>query len=251
MKFLPIESNFKSTVANKDLYRRIRAALQDPLTEACTSFCAYSTTEFEDFLPFQSYEPRIHMLYDSMCKLVSSLQQKFIGKKLLSGVDSKNIFVDIHFQENRKALQFVDIGTKAKNLLNELTHQLKIALDKLDKFRKDCLNFYLYARTHLFCWDSSFFHVPVIKHAQYLPPCKRNNYGATNAISNLSLCMMSVLTNKLSEVFHNQSPITSKAICSKIRAQWMRLQAEPSQDEWFKNLLEQIDCGTSNCSTTQ
>ena len=46
-----------------DCYKRICAALQDPLTEAYTSFCAYSTTEFEDLLlQFQSDEPRIHLL---------------------------------------------------------------------------------------------------------------------------------------------------------------------------------------------
>ena len=54
-------------------------------------------------------------------------QQKFIREKLLSGVDSKNLLVDIHFKENRKALQLVDIGTIAKSILNEQTHQLKIA----------------------------------------------------------------------------------------------------------------------------
>ena len=124
--------------------------MQDPLTEAYTSFCAYSTTEFEDFLlQFQSGEPRMQLLYFSMSKLVSNLQQKFICKKLLSGVDSENLLVYIYFEENRKALQFVDIGTKAKSTYHEETHQFKIEQDKLDKFQKDCLNFYLYATTHL------------------------------------------------------------------------------------------------------
>ena len=84
-----------------------------------------------------------------MGKFVSNLQQKFIRKELLSGVDSETLLADIHFEENRKALQFVDIGTKAKSILHEQTRQLKIAQDKLDKFRKDCLNFYLYATTYL------------------------------------------------------------------------------------------------------
>ena len=39
-----------------------------------------------------------------------------------------NVSVDNRFKENRKALQFVDIGTKAKSMLNEHTHQLKIAI---------------------------------------------------------------------------------------------------------------------------
>ena len=37
-------------------------------------------------------EYRILALF-SMCKLVSNLQQKFIRKKLLSGVDSKNLLI--------------------------------------------------------------------------------------------------------------------------------------------------------------
>ena len=57
------ESNLKSTVA----WKRICAALHDRLTEAYISFCAYSTTEFEDFFQFQSDEPRVHLLYFSMC----------------------------------------------------------------------------------------------------------------------------------------------------------------------------------------
>ena len=142
LTFLPKESNFKSTVANPDLYKSIRASWQNPLTEAYISFCAYSTTEFKDFLlQFQSGEPRIHLLYSSLCKLVPNLQQKFIRKKLLSGVDSENLLVAAHFKENRKALLFVGIGTKVKSTLNVQTHQLQIAQDNQDKFRKDCLNF--------------------------------------------------------------------------------------------------------------
>ena len=58
------ESNFKSTVANTDRYKkrykRICATLHDPATEAYTSFCAYSISKFEDFLvQLQSDEPRI------------------------------------------------------------------------------------------------------------------------------------------------------------------------------------------------
>ena len=59
---------------------------------------------------------------------------------------------------------------------------------------------------------------------------------------------MSVLTNKLSEVFHIQSPITSEEVSDKIRTQWMRFQTEPLQHERFKNPLEQIDSGPSHCS---
>ena len=61
------------------------------------------------FFSFNQDEPRIHLLYFSICELVSNLQQKFIRDKLLFGVDSENLLVDIHFKEYTKALQFVDI----------------------------------------------------------------------------------------------------------------------------------------------
>ena len=59
---------------------------------------------------------------------------------------------------------------------------------------KDCLNFYLYATTHLL--DCLLFHIPVTKHAQYLHTCKRNDSGAGNAISNLSQRMMSCVNQQ-------------------------------------------------------
>ena len=234
-------------MANTDRYKRICTALLVALTEAYISFCAYSTTKFEDFLlQFQSDEPRIHLLYSSMGKLISNLQPNFICKMLLSGMNSENLFVDICFKKNRKALQFLDIGTKAKSILHKHTHQLKIAQDKLDKLKKNCLNFYMSPLTHRL--DRLTFLRTSHKACSISSTLKRNDSDATNAISNLSLCMMSVLTNKLSEVFHIQSPIISEDMCDKIRTQWMRLQMEPLQDEWFKNPLKQIDSGTSDCN---
>ena len=103
LKFLLKQSNFKSTVITIDRYKRISVALQNPLTKAYISFCAFSASDFEDFLlPFQSDEPKIHLLYPSMCKLASNLSAKFIRKRMLSGVESKNLLVDIYLKENRK-----------------------------------------------------------------------------------------------------------------------------------------------------
>ena len=63
LKVFTQESNFKSTVANTDRYKRsykrICATLQDPATETYTSFYAYSISKFEDFVQFQSDEPGI------------------------------------------------------------------------------------------------------------------------------------------------------------------------------------------------
>ena len=233
LKFLPQQSNFKHAVATTARYKRICAALQNPLSLAYISFCAFSAEAFEDFLvPFQSDEPKVHLLYPSMCKLISNLMQKFIRKKVLSSVYTENLLIDIHFRDNIKPLSLVEVGTKAKSVLNEQTQLFENSKSKVDNFRKECINFYLSATTHLL--DRLPFNVPVIKHAQYLHPCRRNDSGATNAISNMALIITSVVSNKLPELFDMKGHATKEEVCDKIRMQWMEYQGEELKDDWYK-----------------
>ena len=70
LKFLPQQSNFKHAVATTARYKRICAGLQNPLSQAYISFCVFCAEAFEEFLvPLQSDEPKVHLLYPSMCKL--------------------------------------------------------------------------------------------------------------------------------------------------------------------------------------
>ena len=93
------------------------------------------------------------------------------------------------------------------------------------------MNFYLSATTHLL--DRLPFNVLVIKHAQYLHPCKRNDSDATNAISNMALIITSVVSNKLPELFDMKGHAT-KEVCDKIRMQWVQYQGEEFKDDWYK-----------------
>ena len=150
LKFLPQQSNFKHAVATTARYMRICAALQNPLSQAYISFCAFSAEVFEDFLvPLQSDEPKVHLLYPSMCKLDSHLMLKFIRKKVLSSVYTENLLIDIHFRENKKPLSLVEVRTKAKSVLDEQTQLFENFKSKVDNFRKECMHFYLSATTHL------------------------------------------------------------------------------------------------------
>ena len=47
-------------------------------------------------------------------------------------------------------------------------------------------------------------------------PYKRNEFGATNAISNLAFSITSVLRKKFCEVFDVKAPGTREKICDKI-----------------------------------
>ena len=106
-------------MATTDRYKRISRASQNLLTKPFISSCAFSASDFEGFLlPLQSDEPKIHLLYpsmSSMCKLVSNLMGKFIRKRMLSGVESKYLLLDIHLGENRKPLHFVEIRAKTSS----------------------------------------------------------------------------------------------------------------------------------------
>ena len=112
---MPKEKNFKHHIKPTERYKRIETALKDPLTEGYIAFCAFSAGDFESFLlPFQSNEPKIHLLYPAMCKLISSLMNKFIRKRFLSVIS-----IDVLKKENWKLLKVIDIGTRAKVLFGD------------------------------------------------------------------------------------------------------------------------------------
>ena len=82
LNFLPKYSNFKSEIAKTYCHIRIKKALEEPLTEAYVSFCAFTAHDFESFLlPLEKGQPMIHQLFPSMCKLLNDIQSKFIKKK--------------------------------------------------------------------------------------------------------------------------------------------------------------------------
>ena len=70
----------------------MKAALKEPLIETYLSFCTFVAHVFESFLlPFQTKESMIHLLYHSMCKLMSDRQSKCLKEKVLSNESCKNI----------------------------------------------------------------------------------------------------------------------------------------------------------------
>ena len=72
LNFLPKQSNFKAEIAKTYRYIRIKKTLEEPLTEAYMSFCAFTVRNCESFLsPFQTGEPMIHQLFPSMCNLLN------------------------------------------------------------------------------------------------------------------------------------------------------------------------------------
>ena len=229
LTFLPKEKNFKSGILPTQRYKHIKDALLGKLTHAYVSFCAFAAEDFENFLlPFQSSEPMIHLLFPEICKLLTNLMCKFIKKKVLSKDASENLEIDVCKSTNCKSASFVEIGTKARLLVGDRT---LITNELTETFRKSCLSFFVtaihYLQVHL---PHS---TPVIKHAQFLHPEKRTLPGATNAISNLSLKVTTVVENKLCSVFKVNKDVSKESVVDMIRTQWMMYQNEDLPESFY------------------
>ena len=226
---MPKQKNFKQEISKTQRYVRIKAALEEPLTEAYLSFCAFVAHDFELFLlPFQTKELMIHLLYPSMCKLLS----KCLKKKVLSNESCANI--ELSKKENLKFVNLIDIGTKAKVMFADSNF---FPDEKQTKFRKDCLQFYMTAINYL--QEKLPFNVPILKHAQFLHPDKRNDSGATNSISNIASKICSVLKNYLSTTFSVSDPVTKEDVVHQIRSQWLLFQNEDLPEHSYLNTNDQ------------
>ena len=118
LNVLQKQKTFKHEISKRQQYVCIKAALEELLIEAYLSFCTFVAHDFESFLlPFQTKEPMIHLLYPSVCKLLSDYQSKCLQEKVLSNESCKNI--DLSKKENLKPLNLIGIGTKAKVMFAE------------------------------------------------------------------------------------------------------------------------------------
>ena len=109
LRALPKQKGFKQ-LQKTDRYQRITKLLKDPLTQFYIAFCAFSANEFHDFLvPFQSNEPKIHLLFPSICKLVSSIMMKYMKKRVLSDDHCENVKLCETDKQNQKGLNLIDV----------------------------------------------------------------------------------------------------------------------------------------------
>ena len=107
----------------------------------------------------------------------------------------ENVSIDFLKEDYDKSKKNVEIGVKVRLILGDPN---LVSSGNQDAFRKSCLKFYSIATKYL--KEHLPLNVPVICHAQFLHTEKRNNFGATNAISNVSLTLTAALKNKFSDV---------------------------------------------------
>jgi hypothetical protein len=158
-----------------------------------------------------------------MANLLSSVLNKFIRRQFLYNSDrevqslkpiSELTSLNISEKTCQKPPNLIDIGTKAKLLLSESI----LPDEKKTVFRRNCLNFYVVSASYL--QQNLPFNRYLIKYAQFIHPEKRNQPGATSAISNLSMKVSRVLNNVLQQVFLVDAQSTVEDVCDKVRTQW-------------------------------
>ena len=125
---MPKQKNFKKEIKETSRYKRIVANLKSEETVPTLAFVSFIAQEFEKILiPFQTSEPLIHILYESMCTLLFNLLSKFIKKKyLFQGHDgdfsrkpmSDILSIDVGNPQNIKPIHLVDIETKARSVFS-------------------------------------------------------------------------------------------------------------------------------------
>ena len=69
----PKQPEFRKSVSETRRYKQIVDVLKDELALSVLSFAAFLAHQYESYLlTFQSEEPRIHLLYNSMSALLTS-----------------------------------------------------------------------------------------------------------------------------------------------------------------------------------
>ena len=227
LKFLPKQKEFKQSVMGTKRYTQIIEVLQDDLALAYLSFAAFLSHQYESYLRnFQSEEPLIHMLYTGMTSLLTSLMSKFVNKKSFYTAGNEQeaikpvsqlITLNMDNKENLKSKAIIDVGTKSKLLLTEISDQAKVA-----SFRSSCLKCYVSATKYL--QQNLPFNNKFIEHAQYLHLEKRSHQCSKSAISNLALKVTKVLGKKAQDVFKTKK--SNPEIVDLIRDQWTLYQID-------------------------
>ena len=195
MKFLPKQKTFKSTVANTERYTRLKGTMTSTETEAYLSVMTFASQEFESFLrQFQFEQPMIHLLYPAMVELIRTIMTKFIRRKYLQTDEGtprsaeEILKIDVLDAKKCKSSGSIDIGTKAKVLLNNDT---LFPSSNCQRFRAECLRYYQIATKYLL--DNLPLNKKLIQYAQFLHHEKRNSPKAMNAFSNLGMAFTKVL----------------------------------------------------------
>lgn len=126
LKFLPSQKS-QAKHLNTERYKRIRAALKNPIMPSFLAFLIFTHKYFENFsLSFQSASPKIHVLYEEMNNLIRNIMAQVLKDSVVAKKEGKDLEeVKLDNKDNWKKLNDIEIGMKAKNLIQKVSENDK------------------------------------------------------------------------------------------------------------------------------
>lgn len=212
-KFLPNQKSFRPHLKSPR-YKRIVEFVANPLSEASLSFIVFVAQAFEQFLvEFQSNDPMIPYLYESLVILLRSHMIKFMKTSVVSrfpnDLDDGKQLAKIDVKKEHRDISKIEIGTKAKVIL----HNENIPENEKTAWRQKVLRFYQESSKYL--QTNLLFHNQLLKDAAYLHPSKRTDPRSVNAISRMCLTLLQCIGvhSKWSSIMRTRKiPVTKSEI---------------------------------------
>lgn len=114
----------------------ILEAMRDPSAKLYYFFLSYILKIVNDLnKEFQSEGPKIHVLYERMCTIFSSVLRNFMKKEVMDRVNIAKI--NLHSPANYVPVEHMYMGVHVG------THIIDINAADANEFRLNCLNFYI------------------------------------------------------------------------------------------------------------
>ena len=206
LEYLPSTKDFSKSTASNKRYSRIVSIFQKENTILIQlAFVIDVSSPYTSFLTeFQSAGPKIHVLYQSMKQLVSTLMLRFLKPELVNGLNGKDLQkLDVSKVTNHLDIEKMEVGAKAKRLLKEMT-----PYDR-KKEKEKMLNFYV--TSVKFLQKKLPFDNMILAAATCLHPDNRNHSKSIDQISFLATTFRHVIAE-------NQ--------VSRVKDEWKMYQAE-------------------------
>ena len=243
LKFLPKQDNFSKQIKATQRYKRIVRFLKSQTSKAELCFIAYIAYSFEEYLcKMQSSHPMIHCLYEQISSLMFKFMKNFVEISAITTIQDEVVIAkqgielaSVDIERNQKKLELIEIGSKAKSLLNEMD----ISSENKRIFRKKCMSLYVTSTKYLIR------KLPIsnvfLKDAQYLHPEKRLFVSSASAISRIAHEVTCALKNNLKSVFHVSEYTTIGEVVDEIKYQWQLYQLTDIPKEWYLNASEEAE----------
>lgn len=122
LKFLPSQKS-QGKHLNTERYKRIRAALKNPVMPSFLAFLTFTHKYFENFsLCFQSESPKIHVLYEEMNNLIRSVMTQVLKDSVVAKKEGNDLGeIKLDNKDNWKKLSDIEVGMRAKNLIQKVS----------------------------------------------------------------------------------------------------------------------------------